>query len=215
MVQFSQVCFYMLLGLLFFREKLLSFFFLCIQCFDYFVMKVFSFLVQLIWCSVGFLYIYDHLFLQVREVFFYDFVEDVFWPFELGFFTLFYSYYFQVWSLHCFLYFLEILGLELFFLIFLLAIYFTYISNVIPKSPIQSSHPAPLHSYSKFSALVFPCTGTYKVCKTKGLLFPVMVNQAIFCYICSQRHNHWGYWLVHIFFHLYGCRPLQLFRYIL
>jgi hypothetical protein len=31
-------------------------------------------------------------------------------------------------------------------------------------------------------ALVFPCTGAYKVCKTKGPLFPMM---AIFCYICS------------------------------
>ena len=27
----------------------------------------------------------------VREIFFHDFVEDVFWPFELGFFTSFYS----------------------------------------------------------------------------------------------------------------------------
>jgi hypothetical protein len=49
--------------------------------------------------------------------FFYNFVEDVCWPFELGIFTLFYTYYSQVFSLcpeffecfeigaFCFLYF--------------------------------------------------------------------------------------------------------------
>ena len=35
--------------------------------------------------------------------------------------------------------------------------------------------------------------------RTKSMpLFPVMANQAIFCYICSQRYKLWGHWLVHI-----------------
>jgi hypothetical protein len=34
------------------------------------------------WNFVGFLYV--HLFIKVREVFFYNFVEDIFWPFKLG-----------------------------------------------------------------------------------------------------------------------------------
>jgi hypothetical protein len=29
-------------------------------------------------------------------------------------------------------------------------------------------------------ALVFPCTGAYKVCKSNGPLFPVMADKAIF-----------------------------------
>jgi hypothetical protein len=45
-----------------------------------------SFLVQSIWSSVGFLYVHGHLFLQVKEVFFYTFVEAMYWPFKLGFF---------------------------------------------------------------------------------------------------------------------------------
>jgi hypothetical protein len=31
-----------------------------------------------------------------RDVFFYDFAEDVFWPFEVEVFTLFYFYYSRV-----------------------------------------------------------------------------------------------------------------------
>ena len=38
------------------------------------------------------------------------------------------------------------------------------------KSPILSPHPTPLHTH--FLALAFLCTGAYKVCKTKGPLFP-------------------------------------------
>ena len=50
------------------------------------------------------------------------------------------------------------------------------------KFPIPSPCPAPLPTHSHFLAVAFPCTGAYKVCKTKRLLFPVMVN---FCCICS------------------------------
>ena len=38
------------------------------------------------------------------------------------------------------------------------------------KSPIPSPRPAFLHTHSHFLALVFPYTGPYKVCKTKGPL---------------------------------------------
>jgi hypothetical protein len=38
----------------------------------------FSFLFQSAWCSISFLYVYSHLFLLVRGVFFYYFVEDFF-----------------------------------------------------------------------------------------------------------------------------------------
>jgi hypothetical protein len=44
------------------------------------------------------------------------------------------------------------------------------------KSPIPSHLPAPLLTHSHFLALVFPCIGAYKVCKTKGSLFPMMAD---------------------------------------
>ena len=43
------------------------------------------------------------------------------------------------------------------------------------KSPI-SSPPTPLPTHSHFLALTFPCTEAYKVCKTKGPLFPMMAD---------------------------------------
>ena len=42
------------------------------------------------------------------------------------------------------------------------------------KSPILSPCLAPLPTHSHFLALAFPCTGAYKVCKTKGPVFPMM-----------------------------------------
>ena len=64
------------------------------------------------------------------------------------------------------------------FFFFLLDIFFIYISNAIPKVPYSHPHPhpAPLPTHSHFLALAFPCTGAYKVCKTKGPLFPVMAD---------------------------------------
>ena len=50
-------------------------------------------------------------------------------------------------------------------------IYFIYISNAIPKV----SHTLP-PTHPHFLALVFPCTGAYKVCVSNGPLFPVMAN---------------------------------------
>ena len=53
-------------------------------------------------------------------------------------------------------------------LFFLLGVFLVYIFNAIPKVP--HTHPPP------FLALVFPCTGAYKVCKSNGPLFPVMAD---------------------------------------
>ena len=53
------------------------------------------------------------------------------------------------------------------------------------KFPIPSLCPDPLPTHSHFLALAFHCTRAYKVCNTKGPLFPVMADWAIFCYICS------------------------------
>jgi hypothetical protein len=46
---------------------------------------------------------------------------------------------------------------------FLLCIFLNYISNAIPKIPHTLS-PTPIPTHSHFLALVFPCTGAYKVC---------------------------------------------------
>ena len=50
------------------------------------MVRGFSFLVQSIWCSVCFLDIYKHVFLCFRKFFFYNFVENIFWALELGFY---------------------------------------------------------------------------------------------------------------------------------
>jgi hypothetical protein len=60
-------------------------------------------------------------------------------------------------------------------LFFKLGIFLVYISNAIPKVP-HTQPPNPLPTHSPFLALAFPCTGAYKVCKSKGPLFPVMAD---------------------------------------
>jgi hypothetical protein len=62
-----------------------------------------------------------------------------------------------------------------YFLMLLLGIFLIYISNAIPKVP-HTLPPTPLPTHSHFLALVFPCTGAYKVCKSNGPLFPVMAD---------------------------------------
>jgi hypothetical protein len=49
----------------------------------------------------------------------------------------------------------------LFWSIFLLDIFFIYISNVILKAPIPSPDLAPQCTHSCFLALAFPCIGAY------------------------------------------------------
>jgi hypothetical protein len=54
-----------------------------------------------------------------------------------------------------------------------------FISNTILKVPYTlppSLLPYPLPTLSHFLALAFPCTGAYKICKTKGPLFPMMAD---------------------------------------
>jgi hypothetical protein len=65
---------------------------LFICCFDYYVVGKISFLVQSILSSVGFLYFHGHLFPYVREVFFYNFAQDIYWQFTLGISALFLIY---------------------------------------------------------------------------------------------------------------------------
>jgi hypothetical protein len=45
-----------------------------------------------------------------------------------------------------------------------------------PKSLPYPPCPNLLPTHTYFLALAFPCTGAYKVCKTKGPLFPMMAN---------------------------------------
>jgi hypothetical protein len=59
---------------------------------------------------------------------------------------------------------------------FLLGIFFIYISNAILRVPYTLPPPCPLPTHSHFLALAFLCTGAYKVCKTKGPLFPMMAD---------------------------------------
>ena len=44
------------------------------------------------------------------------------------------------------------------------------------KSPLPSPCPASLPTHSHFLALMFSCIGAYKVCKTKGPLFPFLAD---------------------------------------
>jgi hypothetical protein len=71
---------------------------------------------------------------------------------------------------------MKILARILFFNYFLLDIFFIYISNAIPKAPNTLPPPCSPTHHSHFLALVFPCIGADKVCKTKGPLFPMMAN---------------------------------------
>jgi hypothetical protein len=55
--------------------------------------------------------------------------------------------------------------------------YFLYLHfKCYPESSLYTPHPAPLSTHSHFLDLDFPCTGAYKVFKTKGPLFPMMAN---------------------------------------
>jgi hypothetical protein len=82
------------------------------------------------------------------------------------------------------------------FFLFLLRIFLNYISNAIPKV----SHTLPPHSPTHpfpFLALVFPCTGAYKVCLSQwaslssdGRLGHLLIHMQL-----ESRAP--GYWLVH------------------
>ena len=54
--------------------------------------------------------------------------------------------------------------------------YFVHLHFICyPEGPPYHPSPTPLPTHSYFLALVFPCTGAYKVCKTKEPLFPMVV----------------------------------------
>ena len=61
-----------------------------------------------------------------------------------------------------------------FYLKLLLDIFFIYTSSAIPNVPNTLHHRTPLPTHSYFLALTFPCNEAYKVCKSKGPLFPMM-----------------------------------------
>jgi hypothetical protein len=86
-----------------------------------------------------------------------DFYLSFIWIFLLSLIPLFLSFF------------------NILFLNFLLGIFLVYIFNAIPKVPHTHPHN-PLPTYSPFLALGFPCTGTYKVCKSNGPLFEVMAE---------------------------------------
>jgi hypothetical protein len=65
----------------------------------------------------------------------------------------------------------------------ILFIYIYFLIRYFPQLQFQcypkySPYPprTPLSTYSHFLALVFPCTGVYKVCMSNGPLFPVMAD---------------------------------------
>lgn len=55
-----------------------------------------------------------------------------------------------------------------------------------PKSPPHAPPPTPPPTHSHFSALAFPCTEAYKVCKTNGPLYAVMADSY------AARNTNWA-----------------------
>jgi hypothetical protein len=66
-------------------------------------------------------------------------------------------------------------NLRVFFQI-VLDIFIIYISNAIPKVSYTLPFPDSLSTLSHFLAPAFPCTGAYKVYKSKGPLFQMMAD---------------------------------------
>ena len=128
-------------------------------------------------------------------------------------------------------------GIILFSLsLFLLDIFFIYVSNAIPFPSFLSKNPlSPLHSpCSPTLPLLLPSPGIplywgIEPSQDKRPLLPLMTNQAILCYICSQGHeSHHVFFLIgglvpgssgvtgqFMLFFLGGCKPLQLLGYFL
>jgi hypothetical protein len=60
---------------------------------------------------------------------------------------------------------------------FFLIRYFLHLHfQCYPKSPPYPPPTTPLPTHSHFLALVFPCTGAYKLCMSNGPLFPVRAD---------------------------------------
>ena len=82
----------------------------------------------------------------------------------------YWKFHLQTWNTN-FLYILFFLFFP-FFIRYLAHLHF----QCYTKSPPYPPTPTPLPTHSPFLALVFPCTGAYKVCKSNGPLFPVMAD---------------------------------------
>jgi hypothetical protein len=74
-----------------------------------------------------------------------------------------------------FIIFLKNMFLFVFIIYFLFRYFLHFHFKCYPKSP-PDPPPNTLPTQSHFLALLFPYTEAYKVCKTKGPLFPMMVN---------------------------------------
>ena len=84
----------------------------------------------------------------------------------------------------------------LYFYLFLLDIFFIYISNVIPfpsfpsKNPLSFPHsPCSLTHPHPFPGPGIPLYWGIEPSQNQGPLFPLMTDQAILNYICSQIHE--------------------------
>jgi hypothetical protein len=72
-----------------------------------------------------------------------------------------------------------------------------------PESPPDPSPTTPLPTHSHFLALAFPRTEAYKLCKTKGPLFPMMADYSclLWDYAGSWQTQKWmltvSYWMEH------------------
>ena len=88
---------------------------------------------------------------------------------------------------------------------FLLGTFLIYISNSIPKVPHTTPTPLPTHSHSL--ALVFPCTGAYKVCMTNGPLCSDGRLGHLLIHMQLETRAP-GYCLVHIVVPPIGCSSL-------
>lgn len=106
-VSLQWVCCYMLFGLFSFQD---SFFSLYVRCFYYDVSSIF--LDLFIQCSPYFLCLHRWIPCFGSGIFFYEFLENIFFVFDLGFYSFLYSYYLYIWSFLRIPSFLDVLGLD-------------------------------------------------------------------------------------------------------
>ena len=121
--------------------------------------------------------------------------------------------------------------------LFLLDIFFIYISNAIPFSGFLPQSPPPpsafmrvfphLPTHSRLSGLTFPIHWGIEPLKDQCLLVLLMPDKAILCYICGWSHGSLHVyslngglvpgssgasgWLI-LLFVLWGCKPLGVLQ---
>jgi hypothetical protein len=94
--------------------------------------------------------------------------------FSLASLTLIFPWWWAIWWTATWIFVSFFLFYFILFVFILLDFLYTF-QMLSQKFPIPS-RPAPLPTHSHFLALAFPCTVAYKVCNTKGPLFPKMAN---------------------------------------